>query len=126
MRQAVCALIIRNGKILSVSRRYDPNNIGLPGGKVDGDESLEHAIKREVMEETGYNIEVLSIVAEDIDGEFFVTTFHCRIIDGGPCNTKETGVVKFVDYNDLINPEKSSFHAYNLLLKEKMPVEFYL
>ena len=38
---------------LAVSRKNNPNDWGLPGGKVDPDETSQQAIRREVMEETG-------------------------------------------------------------------------
>ena len=62
MRQAVCALIIEDGKTLAVSRKDNPNDFGLPGGKVDDNESLEEALIREVFEETGYVIEIICII----------------------------------------------------------------
>jgi ADP-ribose pyrophosphatase YjhB (NUDIX family) len=50
---AVTALIERDGEVLSVSRKTDPNAKGLPGGKVEPNESLESAMCRELLEETG-------------------------------------------------------------------------
>lgn len=57
---AVLALITdkNNSKILGVSRKFDLNDFGLPGGKVDEGEDIYTAMVREVKEET--NLDVLS------------------------------------------------------------------
>lgn len=53
------ALIIRNGKILLGFRNYSHNiwtggsTWTTPGGRCEGDETLEESIKRETLEETG-------------------------------------------------------------------------
>lgn len=53
---AVCLLIKdENGKVLAVTRR-DSILLGIPGGKVDGDEELIDAIIRETKEETNLNL----------------------------------------------------------------------
>jgi 8-oxo-dGTP diphosphatase len=57
---AVSASIFRDGKILLVRRARAPG-LGLwslPGGRVEFGESLEIALRREVMEETGLQIEI--------------------------------------------------------------------
>lgn len=53
MKTAVCLLVVRFGKILSISRRNDTLLWGLPGGKVDEFESNIEALAREVSEELG-------------------------------------------------------------------------
>jgi len=53
-RAATCLLQNEEGKILVVSRKDDPNDIGLPGGKVDdSDGDDKTAALRELKEETG-------------------------------------------------------------------------
>jgi 8-oxo-dGTP pyrophosphatase MutT (NUDIX family) len=58
MHQSGVMLIIKNGLILAVSRRHDKSKFGLPGGKLEPNESHWSAAIRETKEETG--IKVLS------------------------------------------------------------------
>lgn len=53
-RYAVVALVFSpEGKVLAVSRKDDPNDLGLPGGKAEDGETPFEAVVREVEEETG-------------------------------------------------------------------------
>ena len=81
IRPGACAVIFDgDGKIL-LERRSDNGFWGLPGGAVEVGESVEQAIKREVMEETGISLaEPTRHVAttNDVmvdDGKHYVTIF---------------------------------------------------
>lgn len=56
----VTALIERDGQLL-LERRRDTGQWNPPGGKVEIDESLEQALRKEVLEETGLMIARLSL-----------------------------------------------------------------
>ena len=49
-------LLFNQGQILAVSRKDDPNDFGLPGGKLDPGETFTAGAIREVREETGLHI----------------------------------------------------------------------
>ena len=59
------ALIVHEGRILLVERARDPMKgfWSLPGGAVETGEGLEAALRREVLEETGLDVEVLDLIA---------------------------------------------------------------
>lgn len=57
MRFGVAVLVMNDeGKLLSVSRKDDKTDFGLPGGKVEPGETPIEAAFRELFEETGYKI----------------------------------------------------------------------
>jgi len=65
-RVGVKAAILRRGRLLLMRRRNDldlwPELWDLPGGGVEKDETLEGALVREVLEETGYYVRVGSVL----------------------------------------------------------------
>ena len=75
MKSAVCVLITDKDKnILSVSRKDNHNDWGLPGGKLEDNESFLDAAIRETLEETGYSISIIDPLNyfESIDNEYLV------------------------------------------------------
>ena len=57
----VGAIVVNEGQILVIKDRFS-SGYKLPGGHIDANESIKNALKREVHEETGVNIEFESIV----------------------------------------------------------------
>src|SRR3712207_6371492 len=57
---AIGAIVIHNDALLMVQRASDPGKglWSLPGGRVEHGEYLADALKREVLEETGLEVEV--------------------------------------------------------------------
>jgi 8-oxo-dGTP diphosphatase len=61
MTTVVAAIIVRDSRLLICQRRRDkafPLKWEFPGGKVEAGESLTDALKREILEELGVQIEV--------------------------------------------------------------------
>lgn len=67
-RAALKAIIVEDGKVLLGKRISDDEDHGyfeMPGGKADVGETLEEAIKREVLEETGVEVEPIDLKGEE-------------------------------------------------------------
>lgn len=85
------AILFRDGKYL-VTRRCEGDSFGgfweIPGGKKDPGETLEQAVVREIREELGLEVEVVSYYrtvrypypTRTVD----LHLFHCRIVSGEP------------------------------------------
>ena len=61
---AVGAIVVKDGRLLMVQRAHDPGAglWSLPGGRVEHGEYLADALRREVAEETGLEIDVQDLV----------------------------------------------------------------
>ena len=116
---AVTALLVKDELVLAVSRKNNPNDFGLPGGKIDPGETPEGALFREVSEETGLNVGEFREVFEDRDrvecGELRPCRTYLILSWDGELKTKETGVVKWVEPSVITDPS-TSFHEYNTRL----------
>jgi mutator protein MutT len=90
----VGALIFEDGNILLVERAKEPMQgyWSIPGGIVEAGEKLEEAIRREVLEETGLEVEALSIfevferIIPDAQGQpeyhYVLIDYLCRQVGG--------------------------------------------
>lgn len=119
MKQAVCALIYTSDfKILGVSRKDAPDQMGLIGGKVDEGETPEQALIRETKEETGLTITKFKKIFERSDGEFECFTYLCEVKEDIETNEEgilekgvtEKGVVKKLGWPELL---EGPFGEYN-------------
>ena len=66
---AVDAIIETAGGIVLVERRFPPFGLALPGGFVENGETVEAAVRREAMEETGLELEDLQLFGVYSDPE---------------------------------------------------------
>jgi mutator protein MutT len=76
---AVGILLNKAGKVLIIERvRKETGSDGskltwvFPGGRLDGDETFEQAVVREVLVETGYHVKVLKLISERLHPQFDV------------------------------------------------------
>ena len=80
------AIVERDGRVLMVRRGMEPG-LGLwslPGGYVDRGEVVEAAAEREVLEETGIDVEVTGLVevSSEAGHPVILVTYDARIVDG--------------------------------------------
>ena len=62
IRQVTSAIIFDDSKKILLEKRSDNGHWGLPGGAVDIGESVEDAVIREVLEETGLKVRRIRLV----------------------------------------------------------------
>ncbi len=100
---AACVVLIRNEKILSVSRKDDLTSFGLPGGKIDSNESSKAAAARELLEETGIKIneEDLTLIysGNDSTGKL-VDTYLAKDNEQDPQQI-EAGIIRWSTWDEL-------------------------
>ena len=110
---SVCILVLgEDGKVLAVSRKDDHEKFGLPGGKIEPNETPALAIERELFEETGLELTSLrfQFVQDCIDKSGMKP---CAVFTGcvkGEINHNEPHVVKYVDPIVLINGPFGEFN----------------
>jgi len=73
-RPSVYGILIKEEKVL-LSKQWD--GYDFPGGGIKINETIEGALKREFLEETGFNIKPIKIV--HIETDFFIQHFHQNI-----------------------------------------------
>jgi 8-oxo-dGTP diphosphatase len=109
----VGAVVIDGGQVLLVRRGHEPlkGEWSLPGGAVDVGETLEAAVAREVLEETGVEVEVgpmidvLDSIRVDPDGRaryhFVLIDYLCRPTGGTLCCATDAADATWAAVDDL-------------------------
>jgi len=127
-RHAVCCLLVNGeGNILAISRGKDTTQWGMPGGKVETNESLDVAVVRETYEETGYVIaSPQSVYTAFVPGEsnFICTTFIAHVAAQAPDAPRSSpfeGEVKWVHPAILA---RGPYAKYNSALFEHLNIRF--
>ncbi len=115
-RVGVGVMILKNNKVLLGQRHFDPAKADselhgegtwtLPGGKLEFQEELNEAGKREVLEETGIKAnlsELISVSNDTVPDKHFVTVgFLCTDFEGEPKVMEPDEITKW-DWFDLDN-----------------------
>ena len=101
-RVAFCLVENDSGQVLLVQRGYGKEKFkwSLPGGNCDGHEDYHHAASREVREETGLRVEIISLIFE---GHNHAIKTYFGKIRGGRLKAQRPECLdaKFFDYNRL-------------------------
>lgn len=104
--QVVGAAIVNNGKVLCAQRGYGDleGKWEFPGGKIEGDETPQEALQREIKEELGVDV----IVKEKIDNTFYeyeksnvaLSVYKCELVAGVP-ESKEHKALEWKSIKDM-------------------------
>ena len=101
-RVAFCLVENDNGQVLLVQRGYGKKKFkwSLPGGNCDGQEAYHQAARREVQEETGLRVEIISLIFE---GHKHAIKCYFGKIKGGHLKAQRPECLdaKFFNYDDL-------------------------
>ena len=109
----VGALIFQRGRILMAQRGKEPLKgwWSLPGGALETGETLDAAVRREVLEETGLTVEPVRIfevferimrdAAGAVEYHFVLIDYLCRVVAGVPCAGDDVCRVEWMRLEDL-------------------------
>jgi len=100
-------LIVIDGKVVLIRRGKQPykGHWSLPGGGIEPGERIRDAVKREVKEETGLDVDVGLVAGyrEEIvpPEHFIIIAFHCTVTGGELCAGDDAVECRLVDPNDV-------------------------
>lgn len=109
---AVGAVIIEDGRVLLIERGVEPSRgkWSVPGGSVEWGERLEDAVKREVREETGLEIEVgevagvFDVITSSDDGvgfHYVIADFFAKPVGGVLAPGDDADDARWVRFDEL-------------------------
>lgn len=128
---AVGGVIINRNKILLVKRAHPPNKDmwAIPGGKLEYGETLEDAVKREMLEETNLEVKVLnllSLIQMIKEGfHYVILDFLCEIVGGNLNPASDAADAKFFSIEEVKNLNTSPTTKEMLIRysnKEQIPI----
>jgi mutator protein MutT len=104
----VGAVVVNEGRVLLVRRGTEPmkGHWSLPGGLVELGESLQAAVVREVLEETGLKVEVVELTelldriyreGERIRYHYVIADYLCRVAGGQLQAASDAEAVRWVE-----------------------------
>lgn len=127
---SVSAMVWREGQVL-LMRRSDNGYWGLPGGFVELGESVAEATRREVAEETGWAVEVQSLIGVYSDPKTQVVDYGKRKGEGPEGGDRRVQIVNLcfhaeaLEEGEMTTPEETlemGFFAADALPEPFVPI----
>ena len=137
MRNRAGGILIENGKVLLIHRIKDNDEYYVfPGGGIETNETIEQATKRELLEETGIEVELIEknpryILKNESGIQYFSLVKRVKGIIGtgkGPEFTDKSYekhgkyIVEMISIKDIVN---GKINLVPLEIKEKFLKDFY-
>lgn len=109
----VGAVIMQNGQVVLVKRRFEPlaGQWSLPGGRLELGETLEAGLAREMLEETGLDVQVGPVVdvfdrilldpERRVRYHYVLIDYLCRPVGGSLTHGSDVAAAEFADPADL-------------------------
>jgi ADP-ribose pyrophosphatase YjhB (NUDIX family) len=109
----VGAVIMHEGKVVLVKRRFEPlaGQWSLPGGRLELGETLEAGLAREMLEETGFEVEVGPVVdvfdrilldpERKVRYHYVLIDYLCRPVGGALTHGSDVAAAELVAPDDL-------------------------
>ncbi|MGL4449651.1 MAG: NUDIX hydrolase [Sarcina sp.] len=134
-KAVVKGIILRDGKVLTIRRSFqDKISAGsweVVGGKIEFGESLEEALRREVLEETGIEIEITDTLYAksnviDENTQMVVVVYMCKYLSGEVRLSEEHIAYRWVSVEglkEIISPNiKKDFEDNNIfeIIRERI------
>ncbi len=114
MALVVSAILVDNGRLLTAQRSHPPALAGkweLPGGKVEEGEVPLEALRRELREELGIEIDIGPELRPDDDDAWPILSGHtmrvwlCTVAGGKPRTLESHGALRWLGPDDLMSVE---------------------
>ena len=108
----VGAIVVDRGRVLLVQRGREPSKgeWSLPGGMLELGEPLQEGVKREVEEETGFQVEALELIelidrivresgpeGERVRYHYVIADYLCQIVGGSLCAASDAAGVRWIE-----------------------------
>ncbi len=109
-------IAVVDGKIIILDQEQPHTNlfVSLPGGKLDEEETMQHAAERELLEETGYQSDDILLWKDMNDGRVVLwkravyLARNCKKVHDGTPDAGEKIKVRFISFEEfLLLPENS-------------------
>jgi ADP-ribose pyrophosphatase YjhB (NUDIX family) len=109
----VGAVIMQDGRVVLVKRRFEPlaGQWSLPGGRLELGETLEAGLAREMLEETGLEVQVGPVVdvfdrilldpERRVRYHYVLVDYLCRPVSGSLAHGSDVAAAEFADPDDL-------------------------
>lgn len=83
-RTRAVAILVKGDEVLLIHRRNSREYYVFPGGGVEGGESIEQAVLRELKEETSITAETIKLLLHTSNDETENYVYLCRYVSGEP------------------------------------------